>query len=651
MNFSYKKIALLTALFALQASPLFAEAGGTGADFADVEPEEIIVTATKTRESVATVPSTFTIIDEEEIAARGVSQFKDILKDIPGLHVVQTGSFGSPVSIFTRGTNSYHTLVLIDGVKIYDPMHPQAAYNPAYLTLDNVERIEVVRGNYSTLYGSDAIGGVINIMTKKGYGKPQMSLTNEGGSFGTYKTGLGLSGEMKGLHYTLSSSWLHTDGISKANSKLDNLENDAHEDFTFSSRLDYDISDDLSAGSVVRYTCGMTELDSAGGTLQDDTNQKERQREMVFSSYVDYFPTDWLDSKLRISWMDFYRKYKDDQDSLADFYGYTRSMFEGWDLSLDWQNTFDLMEYGNVVGGFDWHKESGYSRDLTGDSVLGFTENVSTDVSTWDAGYYLQTKLDLFDSINVVGGVRLDDHSKFGLHETYKTAARYTFEPTDTSVKGGWSTGFKAPSIYQLYDPVNGNASLKPEESNSFELGFEQRLWEKVIKAEHTFFWNELDNLIDWVANDPSMWWLGGQYRNVGKARMYGFEDIFEYRLFDKAKVAYTYTFLKTQDLDTKQSLNRRPRHKHNISLIVTPTDKLVFDISCLYVGERKDARWPGQVTLDDYMKVDISGRYKINPMFEVFGRIENAFDEDYEEVDGYGVPGIAFYSGGKITF
>ena len=168
---------------------------------------------------------------------------------------------------------------------------------------------------------------------------------------------------------------------------------------------------------------------------------------------------------------------------------------------------------------------------------------------------------------------------------------------------------------------------MRPEKSHSFELGFEQKLWEKVIKTEHTVVWTEMENLIDWVAVNPAQWWLGGQYQNVGKARSYGFEDVLEYRLLDKVRLAYTYTFLKTLDRDTEMSLNRRPRHKHQVSATITPTDKLIFDISCLYIGERKDALWLGQIILDDYFKVDISGRYKINEI------LSNLDDETRESL------------------
>ena len=173
----------------------------------------IIITPTKYETPLYGIPSSFSVIYEDEILSKGKPQVKDILKDIPGLNVVQTGSFGSPTSIFTRGTESSHTLVMVDGIKVFDPMSTNASFNFANLTLDNVERVEVLRGPHSTLYGSDAIGGVINVITKKGMGKPKVWASFEGGSYLTFKETVGSYGEFKGLHYSVVFSRLDTEGI------------------------------------------------------------------------------------------------------------------------------------------------------------------------------------------------------------------------------------------------------------------------------------------------------------------------------------------------------------------------------------------------------------------------------------------------------
>ena len=220
---------LLAAIFLLVSFSAIAEEEDTEAASSGIGLPMIIVTPTKYETSLDSIPSSFTVIYEDEILAKGNPQVKDILRQVPGIHVVQAGSFGSSTSIFTRGTESNHTLVMIDGIKVYDPISPGGTFNFAHTTLDNVERIEILRGPHSTLYGSDAIGGVINIITKRGTGDPKVWASFEGGSFATFREAVGSYGEVSGLHYSLALSRFDTDGISKADEGDDNDEKDGYE--------------------------------------------------------------------------------------------------------------------------------------------------------------------------------------------------------------------------------------------------------------------------------------------------------------------------------------------------------------------------------------------------------------------------------------
>lgn len=626
----------------------------------DVEKEEkplkgiglpmIIITPTKYETPLYGIPSSFTVIYEDEIHSKGKPQVKDILRDIPGLNVVQTGSFGSTTSIYTRGTGSSHTLVMIDGVKVYDPMSTNASFNFANLTLDNVERIEVLRGPHSTLYGSDAIGGVINVITKRGMGKPKVWASSEGGSYLTFKEVIGSDGEFKGLHYSLAFSRLDTEGISKADAKYDNDEDDSYRNTSFSSRLDYEPNERVTVGSTFRYTGTKTEIDDAGGYGGDDTNRKNTERQTVVSSYIDCDMTDWWTINLKWLWMEnkrFDKDYSDDTDSDE----YLNSEYKGWNTSYEFHNVFKLGDFGTLSGGIDYDKETGDSFRDSYSNGFRFMSDPSK-VKNHNVGYYLQNKLNIGDKLHAILGFRVDDHSEFGTHDTYKVYGKYIFD-TETSIKGGWATGFKAPSLYQLYDPANGNSNLQPEETETYEVGIGQNLFEDRIQLESTYFRTELDDLIDWVLIDPV--WFTGQYQNINEAKVWGLENLLILKLMDQIDVNYTYTYIKTRDTQTNQSLDRRPRHKHVLSIALRPFEDLGLNLSFLYVGDRRDRRWVGgtqtQIILKHYHKIDLSGRYIVNENFEVFGRVENLLDRHYQEVDGYGAPGISFYGGGKVTF
>ena len=610
----------------------------------------IIITPTKYESSLHGIPSSFSVIYEDEILSKGKPQVKDILQDIPGLNVVQAGSFGSATSIFIRGTESSHTLVMIDGIKVCDPTSTSGAFNFANLTLDNVERVEVLRGPHSTLYGSDAIGGVINIITKKGMGKPRAWASFEGGSHLTFKEVVGSYGEFKGLHYSVAFSRLNTKGISKADSKYDNDEEDNYENTSVSSRIDYEPCDRVTIGSTFRYTDAKTEVDDSGGYGGDDPNRRNGEERITVSSYINCNPTDWWNVDFRWLRMNYKRFDKDFRDEI-DTSEYMYAEYKGVNTSYEIHNVLKLGEFGTLSAGVDYDEQES-DPYLYSQAIWGTTISDSPKVKDHNIGYYFQNRLTIGENFYSIAGFRIDNHSEFGDHYTYKISGKYIFD-WGTSVKGGWATGFKAPSLYQLYDPSNGNMTLEPEESETYEVGIGQNLLEDRMQLESTYFYTELNDLIDWVLIDPL--WFTGQYQNIKRAKIWGIENLIIFKPIDHVEMKYSYTYLKTQNETTKQSLDRRPRNKHIFDLRIKPLDNLDFNVTYLYVGNRKDRRWIGaaqtQIILKGYHKVDLSGRYIVNDNFEIFGRVENLLDKHYQEVDGYGTPGISFYGGGKVTY
>ena len=306
-----------------------------------------------------------------------------------------------------------------------------------------------------------------------------------------------------------------------------------------------------------------------------------------------------------------------------------------------------------MCAGIDYSEQEGDSFSDLVDSVWGPWFTDSPRSKNHDVGYFLQNKLDIGDRFHSIAGFRIDDHSEFGVYDTYEISGKYTFD-WKTSIRGKWATGFKAPSLFQLFDPSNGNPNLKPEESDSFEVGLGQELFDGRLKAESVYFYTRLENLIDWVATNT---FLGtGQYFNVNKARIYGVENQITFKPFDELTIGYAYTFLNTQNEVTKQHLNRRPRNKHSVSLDFKPLENMSFNVLYLYIGGRKDVMWDSnfvqhQINLKHYSKVDIAARYAINKNVEIFARVENLLNQFTEELDVYGMPVIPFNGGGKGTF
>ncbi|MEA3560985.1 MAG: TonB-dependent receptor [Candidatus Omnitrophota bacterium] len=624
-------------------------------DVSVVDLKKIVVTPARIEEAIGDVSGTITVLGGEELRVKGKETVKEALREIPGVDIVQAGSFGGPVSVFTRGTNSNHTLIMLDGVKMYDPMIPNGAYDLAHFTMDNIERIEVIRGPQSALWGSDAIGGVINIITKKGRGELLVSILAEGGSFDTYKEALGLGGEYKGLHFSLGVSRIDSEGIPKAQKRDNNPERDSYYNTSVSNRLDYDITDNLLFGSTAHYINSGFEYDDWAGAGGDDPNRKGWYEQIIVSPYIEHKPLEWWDYRIQFSWMKNLRRDHDDSNGAG--IDYLRDWYEGRTTKIDFQNNFYIKEFDTIVFGYDWQKEIGDSYYYL-DFGFGGAETEFPKSSTVNQGWYLQNNLN-WDNFNLLTGLRVDDHSKFKTYLTYKASMSYLFDSTKTKIKSAWGTGFKAPALYQLYClPTGGfvpfgggNLDLKPEESESWEVGFKQWLLDKKIAFEATYFNTKLKNMINAVyhpAGGPFGWGEVDQYANVNRAEIYGIEAQLELKPLNNLSIAGKWTYTETEDKDTGLELLRRPKNKFTIDLIYKPIEKLVTALMVTYTGARKDS---AAVKLKPYTKVDLSANYKVFKNLLVFGRIENLFDEFYEEIKGYGTPGFSAYGGIKSEF
>jgi vitamin B12 transporter len=611
---------------------------------ADIDLDRIVVTPGRIQENIKGTISSVSVFTKNEIEKSKANNITDFLKETVGLDLTQIGSFGGPVSIFLRGANSNHTQVMIDNVRVYDPISTSGAFNLAHLTLDNLERIEIVRGPQSLLYGSDAIAGVINIITKKGKGKPSLTFLSEAGPYQTIKGGLGSQGEIGNLSYSLGLSQLDSRGISKLKNTS---ENDPYKNTSLSLKANYDLNESHNAGLIGRLTEASYEYDNSVG-LKDDPDLVGKEQQLLLSNYLESRLTDIWQQKLQFSFMRDYRQDFNNKDaSYPD--DYLRDWFTGENLQAEFQHTLKLSEYDNIICGLSWQREEGnyyyYTEYLGGSSEIHFPKSHSSTKSC-----YLQNMLNLNDAFRFNTGMRIDDHSYAGVKKTYKMETSYLFK-TKTKIKGSFGTAFKAPTLYQLHalaDPWfgGGNSNLSPEESQSYETGLEQSAFGDKLQFGLAYYHTQLKNLIDAKYNPAT--WVTEAYSNINKARVFGYESSLSLTPVKEIKLGFGWTWEDTEDKSNGDELLRRPKNKYFSSLNFIPAEKLNLGLKLLRVGHRNDS---ANRLLKAYTKIDLNANYKINPACELFAKIDNLSDEDYEETKNYAVCGRSFYTGVELKF
>lgn len=639
----YKILAVALAGLLLQTSQSWSQTPQTLAP--------IIVTATKLETPAREVASSVTIITQDKIANQQAATVLDVLRDVPGLDVVRTGGIGQQTSIFLRGANSSHTLVLIDGSEVNDPSNPSRSFDFSSLSTDNIERIEIVRGPGSTLYGSDALGGVINIITRKGAGKTHIILSGEGGSHQTHQEKMAISGGTDLVNYSVVASFLETQGISAANKKDGNRERDGYDRTSVSARLGLTPTDNFDLDIFFRYLNANTDLDNFGGAFGDDPNNVLDSKSIFLRTQARLLVTDLWEQKLGFSLTEHDRKNRNDTDT-ANPFDTTRTSYDSRLYKIDWQHNLYLHPSNTLTIGAEYEKEQAKSRDYR--TYLDWFSGLPTfSLSEFDKktaetiGYYIQDQIKLGqDSITTVG-LRADDHNRFGTRLTYRITSSYFIRPTGTRLKGTYGTAFKAPTLAQLYENsawVTGNLNLSPEKSNGWDIGVEQYLWNDRIILGATYFENRFEDLINTPYNPATFKY---EWQNVDKAMTKGVELTASIHPLKNLTLVTSYTYTDTEDRTTGEDLVRRPRHKYNVNIGYRFLDRGNVNLDVIYVGKRADV---GDVKLDAYTVLSLATSFEINDHLSLTGRIENLLDEDYEEVDGFGMPGIGGYIGAKIS-
>lgn len=597
----------------------------------------LVIGATKLPTPEDELGSSVTVITADEIDKRQLRTVPDVLETVPGLNVVQSGGVGGLTSVFMRGTNSNHTKIFIDGIDMSDPSTPSGAFDYGHLTTNDIERIEVLRGPQSGLYGSDAIGGVINIVTKSGKGPAQFTGGAEVGSFKTFNQDAAISGSTSRFNYRFDYTHLKS-----LDTKVtpENLVPPGHDwtasnydNKTFGTKLGAQVTDDWDVGLVARYInshLGFISDDNGSPSLPNTEKTYSDTRQLFTRGTAHTTSFDGLlDQTFGVAHTDYRRRDNDPANGL--------SYNDGDSTKLDWQGNVPLGKSNTVVGGL----EHLY------DEVYG---SASAHTNT-NSGYLeLQSAYDnrYFNTLNV----RHDDNQAFGGDTTYRVAPSVLFPETDTRLKASYGTGFKTPSLNQLYvgTPsfgLSGNPNLLPEKSKGYDAGFEQTVLEKKVQFGSTYFHNDLKNLI--TTNDAFT-----TYINVGKAETYGFENFIAVKPATDWTVRGDYTYTMATDEVKHQELQRRPKHKASLTTIWQATPQAALSATALYVGSWNDGNRDFSISRlksDSYTVVNLAGTYDLGDGVTAFARIDNLFDKDYQDPVGFDRPGIGVFGGLRVNF
>lgn len=584
----------------------------------DASLPEIVVTASKWDEPGGAVTQAMSVITRREIEQKGATFIADVLRSDSALSIVQNGGAGKNTTLFLRGGDGKQLLVLMDGVRLNSPS--TGAADLSGILTDDIERIEIIKGPQSTLYGSEAMAGVVNIITRKGKGELRGSLRVEGGSFGTFKTSGTISGNTETWDYRMTATILDTDGISAAKS---GTERDGYTSTAVSARIGVAPSERAAMGLTLRYGHDRSALDgfSYGVGPVDDPNWIQKRDDYLVSLRGTIVPLDTYDQTLTLSLAG--EKLRSDDPDTA----WNNARIDTATQILDWQHTLALAPL-TLTGGFGYRREAADNHG-------------SYDESADNRAVYLNGKLRLFDDFLIVdGGVRYDDHTTFGDNFTWRAGALYWLKPWGIRIKANYGTGFRAPSLNELFYPNYGNRDLKPEKTTSVDAGIEKEFFAGKLVMGATWFRQRYRNLIQ--TNFATF-----TADNIGKAQSEGVETAVTAGPLEGFTLKAAYTYMEAMDLETDTLLSRRPRNKVSTSLEYTAAP-FTLSAEYLYVSERLDSSAGSR--LSPYSIVNLRGSCTVNRHLNVFVRVDNLFDENYEEAGGYGAPGVAAFAGIEVA-
>ena len=610
------------------------------------------------------IASSVTVITAADIERQQYRTVPDALSAVPGLNVVQTGGPGGQTSVFIRGTNSNQVKVRIDGIDAGDPSIVNGAFDFAHLLTGDIAQIEVLRGPQSGLYGADAIGGVISITTKKGEGPAKVTAMLEGGSFKTFNQNAAVSGSEGAFNYAFNV--LHYRAGSVPVTPLDLLapgvqrNNDNYDNWTYSTRLGYDIADNLAVNLTGRYINakhGFTGDDFVNFFPPSPEVLQETQRnhqlftrgEVVWSLFDNRFKNFFgVNYSNQWTWI-----MNPNPDSFTPFGSVAPPTTNvGERTTFDWRGEVRVIPGQTLVLGLEDQKES----IRTDSTFTALGQQFTTNESNGNKAAWAELQSNFYDRFFLVSNIRYDDNDSFGAHTTWRVGPAFIVPGTETKLKATYGTGFKAPTLVQLFvnNPSIGqlaNPNLQPETSSGFDVGFEQPLLNGRVNFGVTYYQNDVKNLI--IPVFPSA--ITFTNENVGQAKMHGTESFVSATVTDQFKIRFDYTTTRTRDETTDLGLLRRPGNKASVTAVWTPLNELTIAATLVHVSSwidvnRDTAVFIPRLDAPPYTVVNLAANYLVNKNVTVFARADNLFNEHYQTPIGFLRPSLGVYGGVRVN-
>lgn len=611
---------------------------------APVQPSEIIVTAAnRTEQSLDKVGQSISVIDAAEITRRQTQNVADILRTIPGVTIARNGSIGGVTSVFIRGAESDQTVALIDGVKLNDPSSVGGGFNFGNLMTGNIERIEVLRGSQSVLWGSQAIAGVVNMITRQPTEELQVNARGEYGFRDTVNLVANASGKAGPLSASAGGGWFRSDGISNFAESRGGVERDGYENVGANANLNLAITDAISLDARGWYSRGVVNLDGfpAPTFAFADVNEESVTREIVAYTGLN---AALLGGRFR-NRIGFALTDTDRRNTALDGAPAETFRGEGRNERLEYQGIVDIARGWEATFGAEQEISSFASSSFGGPQTLGRARIYSG---------YAQVVGTLAEGLTLTGGLRHDDHDRFGGATTFGASAVYNLAASGTTLRASYAEGFKVPSLFQLLSDF-GNTTLDPERSQGWDAGITQDLVDGRLQLSATYFARDSEDLIVFVScfapfdgictNRPF-----GTYDNIGLARARGAEFAVTLRPVDALSVQLSHSLVDTRNRTAGSAnfdarLPRRPENSTNLLVdyrwgFGLETGFTITNVSESFENAANTVRLPG------YTLADLRVMMPIGRNLELTARIENLFDETYETAFRFGQMPRAGYIG-----
>jgi vitamin B12 transporter len=593
----------------------------------------VVVTATRVPIAADLVASAVTVLRGVDLVAQGIRTVAQALETVPGAHVVETGSFGGQTSLFTRGGESDYTKVLVDGVPLNQA---GGGIDLAHLTIDNVDRIEVVRGPVSVLYGSDAMTGVVQIFTRSGAGRAQLGADLRAGTYGAMESALDVTGGTRTLSYSARVARFSADGLYPYNNRYRNS--------VVSGRIQMRPDEHTDASLTYRYGDAFYHFPTNGQGAPVDSNQRAAERGPLLSLSAGRVMGQ-VEARIGVALREARLFYNDEPDSPGEdgtFWSRDYLRRSTTSALIIWRGRDGI----TLISGLEYEDERQRGRsEFSSSSGPPFPDSINVQRNS--TGYFTQGVIAVGRAAVTVGG-RVDDNSQFGTHGTYRAGLVYRVIG-DTRLRVSVGTGFKEPSFFENFATgfVLGNPDLRPERSRSWEVGIERGA------LTVTYFNQRFRDLIEFRGSPPP------NYFNVGAAIANGIEASVNANLTSQVALSVIYTYLHTR-VETSGSptnpdalfvpgkpLLRRPTHAFAPQLTAALGDRARITLGARWVGKRDDVG-PPRATLDPFTRVNLAGEYDLGSVV-LSGRIENLFDDQSQEINGFRPRGRTVMVGGRI--